>query len=429
MEADLRQKMKIKTILFSIFLLLITDSAYAANLPTVGYYGSMLGIILVGAVCFLYRILPFLNKKTNPLSFAVVLILCEWLFISSYFHGAGIGPSAKYIFILITAYCVALTVDFNELMYSIVHVLFVLAAVASVMWIIVFLFPGVYDSLPPMAVVRDGQNAIYRTIGFANMFCPDYELMPRLYSVFWEPGVAQAYFNIAMILSFKLIEGRRKILYISVFLIAVILTLSTTGYIVSAAILLYILLSGKDEEASESKAISALKIGILIGMVVLLLILPEITSTDVYITVFDKLNDGTENQSVESRLGSITGSFEVLKDNFLLGVGLNQSVAAVWDTGLRINLTNTVMDYFVSFGIIIGGLFIACWASFIRSLSESVLELLTIVITFVLIFSGENFIQSLFFNVLMMYGLTSLIDRSDFVLEKDNEETDEEIES
>ena len=87
------------------------------------------------------------------------------------------------------------------------------------------------------------------------------------------------------------------------------------------------------------------------------------------------------------------------------------------------------MDYFVSFGIIIGSLFIACWASFIRSLSESVLELLTIVITFVLIFSGENFIQSLFFNVLMMYGLTSLIDRSNFFLEKDNEEINEEIES
>ena len=429
MEADLRKKMKIITILFSIFLLLITDSAYAANLPTVGYYGSMLGIILVGTVCFLYRILPFLNKKTNPLSFAVVLLLCEWVFIFSYFQGAGIGPSTKYIFILTIAYCIALTVDFNKLMYNVVNVLFVLAAVASAMWIIVFLFPGAYDALPQMVVVRNGQNAIYRTIGLANMFCPDYERMPRLYSVFWEPGVAQAYFNIAIILSFKLIKGRQKILYISVFLIAVTLTLSTTGYIVSATILLYILLSRKNEEVSESKVISGLKIGILIGMVVLLLILPAITSTDVYISVFDKLSDGTENQSVESRLGSITGSFEVLKDNFLLGVGLNQSVAAVWDTGLRINLTNTVMDYFVSFGIIIGSLFIACWASFIRSLSESVLELLTLAIVFVLIFSGENFIQSLFFNVLMMYGLTSLIDRSNFFLEKDNEEINEEIES
>ena len=415
--------MKIKTILFSVFLLLITDSAYAANLPTVGYYGSLLGVILVGLACALCLILPFLSEKSSPLSFVIVLFLCGWVFISSYLRGAGIGPSTKYIFILIIAYYAAAAVDFNELMNGVVNVLFVLAAAAISMWIIVFLFPSVYDRLPQMEVVLGGgQNAVYRTVGIVNMYWPFYEPIPRLYSVFWEPGVCQAYFNIGMILTVKLIDGKREILYIAVFLLAVILTLSTTGYFVAAAVLLYILLSGKGTDASARRIHGGLKIGVLIGAAVLLVLLPVFTLSDIYASVFDKLSMGTANQSVSSRFGSITGSLEVLKDNFLLGVGLNQSVAAVWETGRRINLTNTVMDYFVSFGIIIGSLFVACWASFIRSLSESGLEFLTIALAFVLIFAGENFIQSQFFNVLMMYGLTSLIDHSDFFRRHENKE-------
>lgn len=403
--------MNIKTILLSVFLLLITDSAYAANLPPYGYYISLFGVLAFGAFFLLKLLLKFWKDNKTPFSFAIVAILCGWIFIFSYLQGAGWGPPLKYVFILFTAYYVAATYDFDELMHSVVNVIFVLAAAAVLMWLFVYLFPGVYDRLPQMNVVLGGvQDAVYRTIGLANMYWPFYEPIPRLYSVFWEPGVAQAYFNIAIILSLKLIKGKQKILYISVFIIAVILTLSTTGYIVCVAILLYILLSRKGDGISESKVIGRLKIGILIGVTVLLIILPTITSTDLYLSVFEKLNGGMENASVESRVISITGNLEVVIRHPLTGVGLNQVSKALIEYGYVINQTNTVMSYFAAFGVLIGTFFVLAWGSFLKSISHSTMEFVALIISFLLIFSGEDFIQSLFFNVLMMYGWIKLFD-------------------
>lgn len=403
--------MNIKTILLSVFLLLITDSAYAANLPPYGYYISLFGVLAFGAFFLLKLLLKFWKDNKTPFSFAIVAILCGWIFIFSYLQGAGWGPPLKYVFILFSAYYVAATYDFDELMCSVVNALFVLAAAAVLMWLFVYLFPGVYDRLPQMSVVLEGeQPVVYRTIGLANMYWPFYEPIPRLYSVFWEPGVAQAYFNIAIILSLKLIKGKQKILYISVFIVAVILTLSTTGYIVCVAILLYILLSRKGDGISESKAISRLKIGILIGVTVLLIFLPTITSTDLYLSVFEKLNGGMENQSVESRAISIIGNLEVVIRHPLTGVGLNQANVALREYGYYINQTNTVMSYFATFGVLIGTFFVLAWGSFLKSISHSTMEFAILIISFLLIFSGEDFIQSLFFNVLMMYGWIKLFD-------------------
>lgn len=404
--------MKLEKMFLSIFLLLITDSGYITNLPTnSGYYISLLGILAIGA-CFAIRILlKFWKENKTPFSFAVAVILCGWVLIFSYLQGAGWGPSLKYVFLLLTAYYVAATYDFDELMRSVVNVLFVLAAVAVLMWFIVFLFPGIYDHLPPIMMLNgSSQLDVYRTIGLANMYWPFYEPIPRLYSVFWEPGVAQAYFNIAIILSLKLIKGKQKILYISVFIVAVILTLSTTGYIVCVAILLYILLSRKGDGISESKAISRLKIGILIGVTVLLIFLPTITSTDLYLSVFEKLNGGMENASVESRAISIIGNLEVVIRHPLTGVGLNQANVALREYGYYINQTNTVMSYFATFGVLIGTFFVLAWGSFLKSISHSTMEFVALIISFLLIFSGEDFIQSLFFNVLMMYGWIKLFD-------------------
>lgn len=403
--------MKNITTLLSIYLLLITDSAYAANLPTVGYYISLFGVLAYGVLTLINFSLRFWKDNQTPFSFAILAVLCVWIFIFSYLQGAGWGPSFKYVFILLTAYSVATAYDFDELMLSVVNVLFFLAAAAVLMWIVVYLFPGCYDRLPQMNVVLGGeQPAVYRTIGFANMYWPFYEPIPRLYSIFWEPGVAQAYFNIAIILSLKLNKGKQKILYISVFMIAVILTLSTTGYVVCAAIMLYVLLSRKGESDSESKVIRRLKIGILIGVTVLLISLPTITSTDLYLSVFEKLNGGMENASVESRVISITGNLEVVMRHPLTGVGLNQVTKALIEYGYYISQTNTVMSYFATFGVLIGTLFVLAWSSFIKSISHSTLEFVALIISFLLIFSGEDFIQSLFFNVLMMYGWIRLFD-------------------
>ncbi len=117
-----------------------------------------------------------------------------------------------------------------------------------------------------------------------------------------------------------------------------------------------------------------------------------------------------ENQSVESRVISITGNLEVVIQHPLTGVGLNQADVALREYGYYINQTNTVMSYFATFGVLIGALYVLAGGSFLKSISHSTMEFAALIISFLLIFSGEDFIQSLFFNILMMYGWIRLFD-------------------
>ena len=74
---------KIKLILLGLIILLITDSGYAKYEPVYGYYGSLIGLILLGTYCTFKLFYRFkVNNLMVSRSFIVFALISVWIFFS-----------------------------------------------------------------------------------------------------------------------------------------------------------------------------------------------------------------------------------------------------------------------------------------------------------------------------------------------------------
>lgn len=420
MEQNYSIKQKKFKYLFMMLLLFLTDSAFVLYGLTYGYYASMFISFVIGAYCML----KIITSKLISKKIVIVLGVCFWIVGFGILQDSGIGPTLKYFCILYSACYISLKWNFNEFVYIFVKCLFFLACIALAMWIVVVIFPESLGFFPTIvlrgAAGQENSKYLYHTIFLANMYTDTtYTFIPRLYSIFWEPGVAEAYFNICLLFTVFKFKGKKKFLYSLVFSLAVLATLSTTGYLCFAVVGIIALLKKNTE---NDKYENVIKILIIILIIVIIFNLSTILKGELYESVFGKMQSGTEHQSFSSRINSVFGNLKVIISHPFFGVGLNKTNDAVKEFGYNISQTNTVMDYFCTFGMLIGLFFVFCWYKFIRlyfsDISKNKFILFLVFLVFLIIMSGEDYIYSIIFTLFMMYGLNADLWRRDFTYEK-----------
>ncbi len=391
-----------------LFMLFLTDSGIVTYGSNTMYYLSMLSCLAIAG----YAILTLINKRFYTRTAIVFTLIIIWIGMYSIVIGSGVGQTLRYVSLLVIGLYISYIVPLDKFMKAFTDVCFVLALIAIFMWLIVFLFPDVYDVLPIIELKSNHSSSNemfeYRTLFLANMHKSDYTLIDRVYSIFWEPGVCQAYFNIALIYTTRFIRGKRQIIYSIVFIVAVILTLSTGGYLALACVIGLILFSGG---GFKNYGGIVLRILLFVGIIFLVVSFTAFQDSDLFTSVFGKLSDGTDHQSVASRFNSIEGNLLILRDNFFIGVGLNQSSTALEKYNIFTNQTNTILDYFATFGFIIGSIYTICWGYYINNLGKNIIQKLLILGAFVCVFFNEDFIGSIHFYILMMYGARFCFDR------------------
>lgn len=403
-------KVSVFTYIAMLLMLYLTDSGIVIYGQQSLYYVSLICCIVLASVCFfrwLFRGTHYVSRSFILFGFIIV-----WIGAKSLIGGSGVGPTIKYVSLLVTALYVSRYVKFESFLRIYVDVCFILAVVALAMWLIVFLFPNIYDLLPELMLKPNNSHSTtlveYRTVFLANMHKSNYTLLDRVYSIFWEPGVCQAYFNIALIYTVQFIRGKKQLLYSIVYIIAIVLTLSTGGYLTLACVIGLILFS-KNNKSKESRFL--LKILLYVGIIAIVVSFATIQDSDIFVSVFGKLESGSDHQSVASRMNSITGNLYVLRDNFFMGAGLNRSSEALKTYGIYTNQTNTILDYFATFGFFIGTVYTICWCFFIRKLGKRLIEILFLFMAFMCIFFSEDYIGSIHFYILMLYGARSWLDK------------------
>ncbi len=401
------EKNKIKIWEYAAMLLMfyLTDSGIAKYGANTIYYISMLTFIAFAGIIFFM----FIGKRYFSRTFFVFSLIGIWVGAYSIIIGSGVGQTARYVSLLIIALYISFAVPFEKFMKIFTDVCFFLASAAVLMWIVTFIFPEIYDILPIIElksnISSSNEMFEYRTIFFANMHKSDYTLLDRIYSIFWEPGACQAYFNIALIYTARFMQGKKRIIYSIIFIVAVVLTLSTGGYF--ALIFAIGLLLSFGENNIKNLILKSL---VIILLVVFVFLFISNQDSEIFISVFGKLSEGSDHQSVASRLNSITGNLYLLRDNFFMGVGLNNSSYALEQYGIFTNQTNTILDYFATFGFIVGSIYTVCWLFFVGKLGKSIIQKLLILGAFVCIFFSEDYITSLHFYILMMYGARFWLD-------------------
>ncbi len=198
-------------------------------------------------------------------------------------------------------------------------------------------------------------------------------------SLFWEPGAFQAYINLAiLILVFEKDNIVNKRRYYIVFLIALLTTQSTTGYILTSVIILYAVFTSKIKIRSA-----------LIKMIVVILVLVGVIYISNSKVISDKFQE--DNTSYIVRNKDLIESVEIIKQYPIQGVGYlsDKQYSILKEKDIAKN-SNGLLNFIMQFGLLIFMVYICFLYKGIKSFFKaSHPDTLFILMIFLVIFSTE----------------------------------------
>ena len=274
---------------------------------------------------------------------------------------------------------------------------------ALIMELIAYLIPSLLLHLPK---VYNTADKLHYTFYLSSVYDRNNlgTTLIRTSGIFWEPGAFAIYLVLAIFVQLFILDSPR-IKTIILYLIALLFTFSTTGYISASALLLTYIFS--ERSSGVSKRLKRLFIAII---VVVLIISIGAENSELYSKVFGKLTSGTS--SATTRYSSIFNGIKVVLDHPIFGVGSQSqdymafyvdSVGNQYSNGGYI-ITNTVVGYTVNYGVLFGVLFVIGTLKFVKIYASSKLEEIMLFIVFLMAYSGERFFSFLPF-VFVFYGL------------------------
>lgn len=227
--------------------------------------------------------------------------------------------------------------------------------------------------------------------------------IPRNWGPFWEPGVFQAYLLMTLLFIWR--DRRRTDIQRMAVLAALITTFSTTGYL-CLLILFFYFSAEKREPLKISKLGISLVFFVALGLI--------FGGSQIYGKVFEKLNrNSLLFESTRSRLESFGGNLFVMVNSPLAGLfgggvtHIGDEFAVYMGEKGYTNFSNTngLLMNFAAFGFLYGMLCVRMLYQFVKRNSEKRGSSLLLFCVLLGIMFAEPFVQSLFFNIIMFYGV------------------------
>lgn len=221
--------------------------------------------------------------------------------------------------------------------------------------------------------------------------------------MFWEPGAFQTFLNLALLFEVSKIEYNKK--HIVVFVIAILSTFSTTGYIALVLIGMLVLLK---TDIPDKKAKRTL-VGI--GFFVVLFLL---TTSNVTSSVFGKIQKFFEyqtyresnwsNSSASIRYYAIVKPIEAFLNHPLFGLGYYGLNDYTYSYTLNQN-TCTFVNWFAMYGILYGIIMLFYTYKFTKAFSNKFIERILILVFLFTITMSENYVNSPITFWIAFYGI------------------------
>ena len=358
------------------------------------------------SVCFLfisiYKNKYMLNKKDIFLFFTIIFLI-----ISAIVHSEFSGGYISLIALFVLGNCFFNVIDPNEFKKIFLNIMMVICIVS----LLTFVFSGLFLKLPFFPSVYNNIGREYRFFFFSNISLID---TGRNYGLFTEPSRFQAYINLALL--FLLFDNEKKVdvKKAVLFIITLITTFSTTGFIAFSFIISAFILSGKTKISSFYK-ISFVAFFCIIAIFLFL------TNEDFYNSII-KLSSGQNSISFSTRINSFFANLKIISENLFFGAGISNADAAFSEAlrslGGASATTNTItfLIYFSKFGIITGLYYAYNMVNAVRNIGNKN-NTIFLIIGFIAATGGISFINSILFSIIVFYPKTETVK----VLE--NEET------
>ena len=387
-----KQKIDFLAVLFLIFLSGSMFFMVQNMMP------SMI-VFLAIAVAYVY-----LNRTCSKKNFSVFLI-CIAILLSNMALKESYGISSKDFFIILLKLAILMIIQSNitheKFTYIYERIMYFLAILSLACFIILNLGIGL-----PLTFI---DNSTGTAFGYTFYHCM--KEVSRNCGIFWEPGAYQIYLNYAIIFATVLFSNGKLDMtkfgiHVIVYIVAIITTQSSTGYLCMAVVLCYALFVFLDRRSNVNKlwpvfmAILALLIGVYIEL-----------QTGI---IAHKLID--RGGSFNVRYNDTFAGLQLVMNDLWTGHGIFSTTSGAFFSTARIeSISNGLVSMLFSMGLILTvAYFTMIFWGMIKYYSRNVFTAVFLVLFVLLVFNSESVYKVPFF----MAYLFTWQDEDKFGIEK-----------
>lgn len=378
-------------ILVGAVLFFSGDSAIGANYKT----ARDIMIVVLFGLTLLYLLLKCHTISINTLRVLMISILCVML--SGLVNLELSGMSL--ILVMGIAFFFSQSISFFRFMSVYDNWMFIIT-IASVIGIALqVFFPASIEVFPELWVGGSWARNLYITV-----IPTGYDVSTiRCYGIFREPAMYSFYLGLALLINLLYVE-KKKYWRILIYLVALLLSKSITGYIACAYLFfVYVFFINKNLKVKRL-GLCAIPLAV-IGLYVSGLL-------DYILYRFQRT--GGSQHSINSRIASITVNFYTWATHPIFGAGAINSQQEFLNNltklGYASNLTsaNMVMYLLSSFGFIFALLFLIGIYGFSKAALGSRKKCMLVLIFFCILFCGETLTYSSMPYIIMFYGWVNI---------------------
>jgi len=372
------------------------------------YVPRIVGLAIVIYVLLRSRGILYFDKKYIIIPLVMVIIIC----ISSYINQTEFGTYISRLIAVLTAFFVVSYYKYEDFVKAFDRSMYLVAVVAIITELCAYAFPSVIMALPK---VTNSANNTFSYFMFGGIQLKNLgHTLIRSSSIFWEPGAFAIYLIIAIYMQLFSKE-KPNLKRIMAYIICLLITFSTTGYISFIVLLIAYLISSKKSYLSKRIKLLAIISLLLIGVMI---IFGE--NTLLYNFLFKKIIN--RESTAVTRYASIINGLEIGWDHPLFGVSPNNmrkymvyyAQKSSFNFGANPMNTNTVTYQFAAYGLLFGVFFTLGTYKFFKQHNESLLCSFLLFLMILLAYCGEAFYSYLPF-LIVFYGYNkNLIWRSNY---------------
>lgn len=381
-------------VIFLSFYVSLDSFLFGINANSMYSY-IMLGLYVITGMYSFYMIIKQ-HKNISFLLFIIVLILLSSLMNLDI--SAGIFLQ---MIVFIIGYYISTRYSFKEFAIAYDKVFFFISLSSIVIHFLYIIKPGFFSFFP---VMYDSHDLEYIFVGFSRIYDPGKII--RNSGFFREPGVFAVYLAIVFLINLFYFEKKNK-WHILVYIIAMITTLSTAGYVLFLLIVPIYFLSKGNAKNFFIMLLLLLAMGILYY---------QLKDYEIIIRTLGKFDSDNEYYgSTISRLASFFVPLHIAMNHPIFGAGLegfsdgflffskkiyNVALASTGQT------TNTYMNIAATYGVMLGLLYLNMIYRFCKKmvLHRNILIIIFLFVTVLLALSNEDIRYSVFFSTLLFYG-------------------------
>ena len=377
------------------FLIVLWVLLLSGSVVFIHFYNIM--FLSFALLILVYTLTAGDSKMYIPYGPVCIILM---LIILGFIYNQDFSRSFSYSHLLIKILLITTIpriLSFDQYVDKFLRIMFFLSSSSLIIFICVSFYRELIFLFP---VLSSFGQALYYNLFLAVYHFPLHNSIANS-SVFWEPGAFQAFLNIAIAFELYFFKFKHKKRLI-VFVLALLSTFSTTGFVILVIQLSLLLFSEKSSRTKWS--------GIMLKILSIVLLLIFVLSDFFTSIVFDKFSE--TNYSYYVRFGGTLIDLKIFSQSIIFGVGQSEYVDLLrtlahdmygLDMGASPNsLTSALAIY--------GGVFVAFLLFYYFNFTHLIVgnnlaKRLVFLLVLVIIFSTENFILSCFFLSLLIYGM------------------------